>query len=139
MAALSERLFLESKDGWLLHGVRCFKEDGKELQLAAAVFTLRVPCARCSGAFVISRFYHYDSPTWRSYHESVERSIRRLGASATPRPCMCKRCAWCEAPDAHLRACAGCTGLSYCSKACQRLAWPAHKEQCRAAAAKARS
>ncbi|GJE89434.1 zinc finger MYND domain-containing protein [Phanerochaete sordida] len=34
-------------------------------------------------------------------------------------------------PNLKLSACAGCQVATYCSKECQRLAWPAHKDVCK--------
>jgi len=39
-------------------------------------------------------------------------------------------CAHCTEPDAPNR-CAGCRAVSYCGRACQKAAWPAHKVQCK--------
>jgi hypothetical protein len=36
-----------------------------------------------------------------------------------------------------LHRCGGCRGPSYCSKSCQKAAWPAHKEACKELAAAA--
>ncbi len=44
-------------------------------------------------------------------------------------------CATCRA-GGKLRRCAGCKAIRYCSSECQKIAWPAHKPQCRAQAAK---
>ena len=44
-------------------------------------------------------------------------------------------CATCRA-GGKLRRCAGCKAIRYCSSECQTIAWPAHKPQCRAQAAK---
>ena len=140
VAALSERLFLEPADSaGLPYAIRvCSDEydDGQEMQLCAAFAKLRVPCGRCGGG-ALSTFYFADSPTWVGLSKKGNANSRAPG-SAAPLQCMCKRCAWCDTPSACLRACGACMGLSYCSTACQKLAWPAHKEMCRAAAAAAK-
>ncbi|KAI0688310.1 hypothetical protein C8T65DRAFT_589627 [Cerioporus squamosus] len=46
-----------------------------------------------------------------------------------------QRCAYCDAvqtSDRRLRRCAGCFGVMYCSKECQKRAWREHKPICRA-------
>ena len=39
-------------------------------------------------------------------------------------------CASCGAPGAK-SLCLGCRSVSYCGKACQKVAWPSHKRECR--------
>jgi hypothetical protein len=73
----------------------------------------------------------------RAQAESVGESIcdvRFAGLSAqaaeresearSPRACVC------GAEGGPLSVCAACKGVSYCSRACQRAAWPAHKKKC---------
>ncbi|PIL30654.1 hypothetical protein GSI_07356 [Ganoderma sinense ZZ0214-1] len=43
-------------------------------------------------------------------------------------------CGWCQRSDLskqQLKQCGGCGAVRYCSKACQRTAWPYHKSTCR--------
>ncbi|KAL1947352.1 hypothetical protein VTO73DRAFT_14313 [Trametes versicolor] len=52
-----------------------------------------------------------------------------------PPPCL-TRCAHCNKRErqlpagAKLKRCKGCTGAMYCSRACQRAAWPRHRNSC---------
>ena len=41
-----------------------------------------------------------------------------------------KTCAACGLTGAK-SVCLGCRSVSYCSKACQKVAWPTHKRECR--------
>jgi hypothetical protein len=68
------------------------------------------------------------------------------GAAASVRPGrVCDGCGATEAQQppadgaaaAKFKRCAACRAALYCSAACQRTAWPAHKAACRAAAAAA--
>eukprot|EP00983_Pelagomonas_calceolata_P102701 1158837-Pelagomonas_calceolata.AAC.1 len=45
-------------------------------------------------------------------------------------------CAECGMTDGGLQKCGGCGVVRYCSAACQRKAWPAHKKECKHAAFK---
>ncbi|KAI1787744.1 hypothetical protein LXA43DRAFT_684875 [Ganoderma leucocontextum] len=45
-------------------------------------------------------------------------------------PTALRRCDHCGSPDRTLRKCARCSLVSYCSKECQKAAWPGHKSQC---------
>ncbi|KAF8584796.1 hypothetical protein K439DRAFT_1616411 [Ramaria rubella] len=40
-------------------------------------------------------------------------------------------CDQCHGRDMAVKICAGCKGTSYCSKSCQELHWPLHKDICR--------
>lgn len=54
------------------------------------------------------------------------------------RPVSLRQCAECDAANAAFR-CARCRSISYCSRACQMAHWPAHKRQCKHAAALAQA
>eukprot|EP00899_Mesostigma_viride_P007346 jgi/Mesvir1/16612/Mv10146-RA.1 len=47
-----------------------------------------------------------------------------------------KLCSWCRRgrPEVHLRKCAGCLCIRYCSKECQKLDWKEHKVTCQVVA-----
>jgi hypothetical protein len=49
----------------------------------------------------------------------------------------CEPCALCGRVDKVTRKCARCINASYCSKECQKQAWPQHRRACAAAAAAA--
>lgn len=55
--------------------------------------------------------------------------------AAADAPAPERRCAGCgagqQAGGPKLRRCAGCGAVRYCSEACQRQAWPAHRRECR--------
>lgn len=42
---------------------------------------------------------------------------------------VCDTC-WATPPDKKLRRCGNCYVAAYCSKECQRKAWPTHKKRC---------
>ena len=52
---------------------------------------------------------------------NVRQALTRLGAEP---------CANCGSPGAK-SLCLGCRTVSYCGKACQKVAWPSHKRECR--------
>ncbi|KAJ5628521.1 hypothetical protein N7490_010749 [Penicillium lividum] len=48
---------------------------------------------------------------------------------------VCRVCGFTPSLDTPLLRCARCTGVSYCSKACQKADWSEHKVKCKAPAA----
>jgi hypothetical protein len=57
--------------------------------------------------------------------ERAAQAAERESEARSPRAC-----AMCGAEGGPLSVCAACKGVSYCSRACQRAAWPAHKNKC---------
>ena len=48
-----------------------------------------------------------------------------------PPPANIRWCARCRMRPDHLKLCARCKGICYCSAECQRADWPTHKQSCR--------
>eukprot|EP00873_Tetraselmis_striata_P044078 jgi/Tetstr1/464342/TSEL_009138.t2 len=59
------------------------------------------------------------------------------GGGSRRRTRTCASCGAGPGPGAALRVCAGCGQAKYCSRRCQRAAWPDHKAACKAATAEA--
>lgn len=53
---------------------------------------------------------------------AMERVVARTAAAAT--------CDACGLPSPMLKRCSGCGAARYCSRECQKRAWPAHKASC---------
>ena len=59
---------------------------------------------------------------------------RRIGGDRTPDPAAARdACDACGKTVAELKRCSRCRAAAYCSTACQRTAWPRHKDHCRRA------
>ena len=70
-----------------------------------------------------------------TYEEIERRTVARADRAVRAGTAHCAGCGK-SAVDAglrKLRKCAGCGRAEYCSRACQKQAWPAHKAACRAA------
>ena len=59
---------------------------------------------------------------------------RRIGGDRRPDPAAARdACDACGKTVAELKRCSRCRAAAYCSTACQRTAWPRHKDHCRRA------
>jgi hypothetical protein len=67
--------------------------------------------------------------------KNLERQIERdRQVSGHSRWSADRACDWCSAiPVATSKKCAGCELVYYCDAECQRISWPMHREECRAA------
>lgn len=75
-----------------------------------------------------------DSPSPLVQQSALD-ALRSLGLAAADLPRSIQRaakmCAACCATDVHLRSCASCLTVRYCSQECQHAHWGAHRSTCR--------
>jgi hypothetical protein len=69
------------------------------------------------------------------HEEAPSRSAVAGGADSSGALAIDRRCAECGVQSANCKMCSGCKRAWYCSGACQKTAWKAHKVACKAAAA----
>jgi len=68
---------------------------------------------------------YYTQPAAANYHTPPAHSVRQRGYR------MCDQCGAAETPSvSRFRLCGGCMTTQYCSTACQKVHWPAHKAIC---------
>ena len=59
--------------------------------------------------------------------ENMQNVTTALNALNTPGVTICLACGKAGAKS----LCTGCRSVSFCGKACQKVAWPGHKKECR--------
>ncbi|KAI7845146.1 hypothetical protein COHA_001191 [Chlorella ohadii] len=65
-------------------------------------------------------------------------SNAQMSQSTAPQHVAIPSCAACGKRAIQLMVCSGCRSVAYCSRACQKQGWPAHKQVCSAACTAAR-
>eukprot|EP00983_Pelagomonas_calceolata_P076646 1153508-Pelagomonas_calceolata.AAC.1 len=67
----------------------------------------------------------------RQQHEQYSSECKQTAETARATSSRARACAECGKTDGGLQRCGGCRVVRYCSAACQRKAWPAHKKECK--------
>ncbi|KII87049.1 hypothetical protein PLICRDRAFT_243254 [Plicaturopsis crispa FD-325 SS-3] len=74
---------------------------------------------------------------WKAFQKLAEERLALLdawdqeGGRSVLQACSRSQCV--KYDDDKMKRCSGCLGPQYCSKECQRLAWPSHKRSCKEA------
>lgn len=100
---------------------------------ALSHYTQSYECG-CPQAFFCS--INCQREAWHAHHNSCpSTSLSSSASSSSDNPSERKQCSECgmnaqECARGKLLRCARCSSVYYCSRACQRKAWPRHKEKC---------
>jgi len=106
-----------------------FVEDERGTDFGRTIETLARACA---GRWATGK--KLSKPKWRA---ALNKELVRLGLGEDAlelKNAPLSSCGNCKGADDKLSKCAGCAGVAYCSKECQKADWKRHKAECAGAA-----